>query len=148
MIKHDDGTIEYEVGDVVLDPTNDEGTVIYVDEEAEMAWVVCDSDHACAYRWKFDQLTPADPPADPPSEPPQRTVKQEWEYAMECAGIAAKHATPDDLAERVFVSIAASPHFGGWRDKIAEAFSAAKFFRDAQQAQERPHLLNNEQEEK
>ena len=167
MIKRDDGTIEYEVGDVVLDADNDKGWVVGVDDDSKSAWVKWSFDMDRAYCSTFDQLTPADPPAeqdglyeideaiedveagrtrtiDPdvgfvkePSEPPKRTVKQEWEYAMECAGIAAKHTTPDDLAERVFVALCANSGWSGTALRILakHALKAAKAFRDAQQAQ-------------
>ena len=100
MIKHDDGTIEYEVGDAVYDSDGDGGHIVGVNDDEGIVWIEPYCDKGSAYRWGLDAITPANPPA----EPPKRTVKQEWEYAMECAGIAAKHTTPDDLAERVFVA--------------------------------------------
>ena len=132
MIKRDDGMIEYEVGDVVTDTAKYSGTVVAICQYG-LPFVYF-NDANTVLRCKPQDLTPA----NPPSEQPQRTVKQEWEYAMECAGIAAKHTTPDDLAERVFVAL-----IGGlidWSDDglmsaTRTALAAAKAFRDAQQAQ-------------
>ena len=187
MIKHDDGMIEYEVGDAVYDSDGDGGHVVGVNDDEGIVWIEPYCDKGSAYRWGLDAITPADPPAeqdglyeideaiedveagrtrtiDPDvgfvketAEQPQRTVKQEWEYAMECAGIAAKHTdlfpsseqstncdrdylihtTPDDLSGRVFVALARNE---GWNrttlpDLADHALKAAKAFRDAQQAQ-------------
>ena len=157
MIKHDDGMIEYEVGDAVYDSDGDGGHIVGVNDDEGIVWIEPYCDKGSAYRWGLDAITPADPPA----EPPQRTVKQEWEYAMECAGVAAKHTdlfpsseqntncdrdylihtTPDDLAERVFVALCANVYepwnmsVDEWRETAMPALAAAKAFRDAQQAQ-------------
>ena len=164
MIKHDDGTIEHEVGDWVADDLGYVGEVVKIRGcEAIVFYDSLDDIDVC----ELYHLTPADPPAeqdglyeideaiedveagrtrtiDPdvgfvkePAEPPKRTVKEEWEYAVKCAGIAAKHTTPDDLAEKVFVALAGRPRWGevSWPAVAEEALAAAEIFRDAQQAQ-------------